>query len=161
MAERKLNAKQEMFCREYLIDLNATQASIRAGYSEKTAKEIGCENLTKPHIYTFIAELKAERAESIKIDAAWVLSQAVKLHNRCMQAEKVTLPNGDPMIDPDGNPVYKFEHSGASKSLEIIGKHVDVKAFESESGSETGGEMSVTFNVSEAVKDIKVTKGGA
>ena len=43
----KLTAKQQRFCDEYLIDLNATQAAIRAGYSKKTARKIGQENLTK------------------------------------------------------------------------------------------------------------------
>ena len=159
MEDRKLNAKQEMFCREYLIDLNATQAAIRAGYSVKTAKDMGCQNLAKPNIADFIASLKAERAESIKIDAAWVLSQAVKLHNRCMQAEKVTMSNGEPMLDEDGCPVYKFEHAGASRSLEIIGKHVDVRAFANETSAETGTDVGITFTVNEAVKDIRVTSG--
>ena len=45
-----LTDKQEMFCREYLIDLNATQAAIWTGYSAKTARASGCENLTKPDI---------------------------------------------------------------------------------------------------------------
>jgi len=49
MAE-KLTAKQEKFCHEYLIDLNATQSAIRAGYSEDTAHSIGWENLRKPEI---------------------------------------------------------------------------------------------------------------
>ena len=69
----KLTAKQEMFCKEYLIDLNATQAAIRAGYSEKTAKEIGCENLTKPNIAVFIQELMANREQRVETDADWVL----------------------------------------------------------------------------------------
>lgn len=52
MAEEphKLTAKQERFCDEYVIDCNATQAAIRAGYSEKTAYSIGHENLSKPEI---------------------------------------------------------------------------------------------------------------
>ena len=70
-----LTDKQEMFCQEYLIDLNATQACIRAGYSEKTAKEIGYENLTKPHILEKIAELKAERNKALKITATDVLKR--------------------------------------------------------------------------------------
>ncbi len=45
-----LTPKQQRFVEEYLIDLNATQAAIRAGYSEKTANEIGAENLAKPSI---------------------------------------------------------------------------------------------------------------
>lgn len=58
--EIKLTAKQEKFCQEYLIDLNATQAAIRAGYSVDTAKSIGCENLTKPDIQLKISELRKE-----------------------------------------------------------------------------------------------------
>ena len=128
----KLTAKQDMFCREYLKDLNATQAAIRAGYKPDNAYATGAENLKKPQIAQYIANLKAKRAEEVRIDAAWVLRQAVKVHERCMQAEKVTMSNGEPMLDDDGNPIYKFEHAGANKSLEIIGKHVDVKAFEIE-----------------------------
>jgi|TARA_R110000851_G_scaffold272661_1_gene425381 phage terminase small subunit len=119
----KLTAKQELFCKEYIVDLNAAQAAIRAGYSSNTAKEIGCENLTKPNIAEFIAELKQIRNEKVEIDAEWVLRQAVKVHERCMQAE--------PVIDKEGGSTgeYKFEHSGANKALEIIGKHVSVQAF--------------------------------
>ena len=63
---KKLTPKQELFCLEYIVDLNATQAAIRAGYSKKTAKEMGYENLTKPHISTRIAglaDIRAKRAE--------------------------------------------------------------------------------------------------
>lgn len=122
----KLTAKQERFCEEYLIDLNATQAAIRAGYSEKTAGTISNENMQKPAILDQITRLKAERSEKLKIDAAWVLNQAVKVHMRCMQAEPVTV-RVDGVQEETGE--YKFEHSGANKALEIIGKHVDVQAF--------------------------------
>jgi phage terminase small subunit len=64
-----LTDKQEMFCREYLIDLNATQAAIRAGYSEKTARASGYENLTKPDIQDRITELKTDRNGRLQIDA--------------------------------------------------------------------------------------------
>ena len=56
----KLTAKQERFCQEYILDLNATQAAIRAGYSEKTAKDIGCQNLAKLYISDRIAEMQEE-----------------------------------------------------------------------------------------------------
>lgn len=55
-----LTDKQEMFCREYLIDFNATQAAIRAGYSKKTARIIAAENLTKPNILERLNQLKGE-----------------------------------------------------------------------------------------------------
>lgn len=50
----KLTAKQQRFVDEYLVDLNATQAAIRAGYSKKTARQIAKENLTKPYIKAYI-----------------------------------------------------------------------------------------------------------
>jgi phage terminase small subunit len=56
-----LTEKQQMFCDEYLIDLNATQAAIRAGYSEKTARKIGSENLSKPDIREYIDKRMAEK----------------------------------------------------------------------------------------------------
>tara|TARA_R110000823_G_scaffold179223_1_gene311603 strand:+ start:1063 stop:1491 length:429 start_codon:yes stop_codon:yes gene_type:complete len=120
---QKLNAKQMRFCEEYLIDLNATQAAIRADYSEKTAKQIGSENLSKPDIAEYIAELKSKRSDETKIDAAWVLVSARKVYDRCMQEEAV--------IDKEGGRTgeYKFEHSGANTALGIIGKHIDVQAF--------------------------------
>ncbi len=55
----KLSPKQAAFIDEYLIDSNATQAAIRAGYSEKTAKQMGTENLSKPAIYAAIAAKQA------------------------------------------------------------------------------------------------------
>jgi phage terminase small subunit len=71
----KLTDKQEMFCKEYLIDLNATQAAIRAGYSKKTASVIANENLIKPYIQKRIAELKEERSKRIEIDSDGVLKE--------------------------------------------------------------------------------------
>ena len=145
MSEVKITAKQEAFCREYLIDLNATQAAIRAGYSEKTAAEQSSRLLTNVKVSDFIALLKAERNESLRIDAAWVLKQAVKVHLRCMQAELVK--------DREGNPVgeYKFEHAGANKALEIIGKHVDVKAFD---GEQKGNADSLADSVSKLIDKL-------
>jgi phage terminase small subunit len=58
--KKKLTDKQEAFCREYIVDFNATQAAIRAGYSEKTAKDIGCQNLAKLNISEKIAELSSK-----------------------------------------------------------------------------------------------------
>ncbi|MDF2381336.1 terminase small subunit [Nostoc ellipsosporum NOK] len=58
-----LTPKQERFCQEYCIDLNGTQAAIRAGYSKKCARQIAEENLSKPDIKSRIAVVQAEIAE--------------------------------------------------------------------------------------------------
>ena len=71
----KLTDKQEMFCKEYMIDLNATQAAIRAGYSEKTANEIGCQNLAKLNIQEYISILKNKRSEKLEIKSDDVLKE--------------------------------------------------------------------------------------
>lgn len=122
--KRKLTAKQELFVKEYLKDLNATQAAIRAGYSEKSARNIASEHLTKLHISDAIQEALEDRNKKLDVDAAWVLKQAIKLHKRCMQEEQA--------LDEEGNPIgeFTFEHTGAAKSLDMIGKHVDVKAWD-------------------------------
>lgn len=61
----KMTAKQQRFCDEYLIDLNATQAAIRAGYSKKTAGVIAAENLKKPYIAEYIEKRMAEKEEAL------------------------------------------------------------------------------------------------
>jgi len=107
----KLTPKQELFCTEYMIDLNATQAAIRAGYSKHTAQAIGAENLTKPLIAAEISRLFTERTTKTKIDAEYVLIKSNELLIRCM-AEGVD-----------------FNAAGAGKALDLIGKHIDVQAF--------------------------------
>lgn len=99
---------QSAFVDEYLIDLNATQAAIRAGYSVDTARQIGCENLAKPDIADAIAVAKAKRSEKTGIDAAWVLAEAQSVYKEARGIGK--LPE-------------------ALKALELCGKHVDIQAF--------------------------------
>lgn len=72
---KKLTPKQKRFCEEYVIDLNATQSAIRAGYSKKTAYSIGNENLIKPEIQSYIQELKKQRSEELKITHLDVLKE--------------------------------------------------------------------------------------
>lgn len=89
----------------------------------KNPETSACEILNYPNVVKLINSFKRDVAEQAKIDARWVLESAKKVFDRCMQAEEIK--------DKEGNPVgeYKFEHSGANKALEIIGKHVEIKAF--------------------------------
>jgi len=70
-----LTPKQELFVKEYLIDFNATQAAIRAGYSKGSATVIGYENLTKPYIADAIAEEAKKRIEEAEITVSDVLNE--------------------------------------------------------------------------------------
>jgi len=130
-----LTPKQEAFCNEYMIDLNATQAAIRAGYSEDSAKQIASENLSKPYLTDRIAELKEERASRTEITADYVISNLKLVAERCLQVET-------PM-DDEGNPSgeFRFEHSGANKSLELLGKHLGIFVEKKEISGPNGGPI--------------------
>lgn len=74
--EIKLTKKQEFFCRNYVSNgHNGTQAAISAGYSEKRAKEMAYENLTKPHLVEFIKKLEQPIIEKLEIDENWVITK--------------------------------------------------------------------------------------
>lgn len=76
---KKLTARQQRFIDEYLVDLNATQAAIRAGYSAKTARQIGEQNLSKVDIARAITEAKKAREVRIEITQDRVLKEAARL----------------------------------------------------------------------------------
>ena len=74
-----LTEKQKKFCDEYLFDFNATQAAIRAGYSEKTANRIGSENLSKPDIQKYISDRQKEAQERSDITRDGILEELKKI----------------------------------------------------------------------------------
>ncbi len=95
-------AKKKVFAEEYLKDLNATQAAIRAGYSEKTAAVIGCENLVKPNIAERVRILVEDRSKKIGLDADEILAEIKRL-----------------ALEDDSVPVHT-----KLRALEIAGKHL-------------------------------------
>ena len=116
-----LTVKQELFCKEYIKDFHATNAALRAGYSDNSAYSIGSENLNKPEIMAELARLMRGRNERLKIDADWVLKEAAESYEF----------NKQEVFDSDGNPKM-VNAASASKFLELVGKHTNVKAFEKE-----------------------------
>ncbi|ELZ3993199.1 terminase small subunit [Yersinia enterocolitica] len=127
---KQLTPKQELFCREYLKDLNATQAAIRAGYSEKTAQVQSSRLLSNVMVQQRVSELAAERNIRVGIDADYVLRQAVKLHERCMQeVEPITDRRGEEILDEDGKTIFGFDAKGAAAALKLVGDHISVQAF--------------------------------
>ncbi len=111
---RKLTDKQQQFVLEYLKDLNATQAAIRAGYSENTANVIGSENLSKPYIKEKIDEAMEKRSERVKIDADEVLKGILDIRDNAMQKAINEHSGINEMIDK----------SNALKASELLGKHL-------------------------------------
>jgi hypothetical protein len=93
-----MNARQRRFVDEYLVDLNATQAAIRAGYSEKTAYSIGQENLKKPEISARIADAQAEIAKRTEVTVDYVIKNLVEVIERCSQRAPVMVRDGKRMV---------------------------------------------------------------
>ena len=83
-----LTAKQQMFVKEYLVDLNATQAAIRAGYSKKTAEVQGHELLKKTLVAAAIQKQMDKRSKKIDITAEDVLSSIKDIRDKTLEAER-------------------------------------------------------------------------
>lgn len=95
----KLNEKRKQFVREYLVDLNATQAAIRAGYSEKTARSQGQRLLTNVDIAALLQDAQAKRAERTEITADRVLEELAKIAFSNMNDFIRTTGEGDAFVD--------------------------------------------------------------
>jgi phage terminase small subunit len=140
-----LSGKEERFCQEYIIDLNATQAAKRAGYSERSASEIGYENLRKPQIIDFISQLKEARSKRTEVTADKVLKELAKLGFSNIQdyieddhtiknlkeigrkksaaissIKKTTRKIGAELLDE----TIEFKLYDKKGALELIGKHI-------------------------------------
>ena len=130
MSKVKLTKKQEMFVKEYLVDLNATQAAIRSGYSQKTAFSIGVENLRKPYIQEAIQKAMEKRSKKTEITAEYVLEGIRDTVERCRQYQPVLDRKGEQVyIDtPNGvsAPAYIFDAKNVLRGLELLGKHLGI-----------------------------------
>jgi phage terminase small subunit len=116
-----LTEKQKRFCDEYLIDLNGTQAAIRAGYSERSARQISDRNMSNDDIIAYLNEKRKVLQDKVDLSQEWVLRRLKEISDRCMQAEPVMTFDGDQWVESGE---YKFDSTGANKSTELIGKHL-------------------------------------
>ncbi len=161
----KLTDKKELFAREYLKDLNGTQAAIRAGYSAKTAQEQASRLLSNVMVQARISELKAERNEEIGVDAAYVLKRLVEID----QMDVLDIMKDDmslklvsdwpaswrrylsgfdiaEMFEGRGDDremvgiLKKIKWPDKVKNLELLGKHVTVQAFKEQVSNEHTGK---------------------
>ena len=89
MAE--MTAKQQRFCDEYLIDLNATQAAIRAGYSKKSARQMANETLSKPYIKEYIEARMAEKEKTLIADQDEVLKYLTSVLRGQSQSDEIVV----------------------------------------------------------------------
>ena len=170
----KLTAKQEIFCKEYLIDLNGTQAAIRAGYSEKTAEQQASRMLLNVKVQNRVSELKEVRNAQLDVDGTYVLKRLIewdqldvldiltdtgsfkpisewpKVWRTSISAMDVsTLMKQEEDIETR---IMKVKWPDKVKNLELIGKHVDVQAFK-EQVQHSGGITVETRSLEDIFKN--------
>lgn len=125
-----LNPRQATFVREYLVDLNATQAAIRAGYSERTANEQGARLLAHVSVSAAIKAGQDKRAERTDITADYVLRTIHETIERCRQVQPVLDRKGEQVyVDtPEGKlvPAFIFDAKNVLKGCELLGKHLGI-----------------------------------
>ena len=134
-----LTLKQKRFVEEYLVDLNATQAAIRSGYSAKTAGSIGQENLKKPEIAAAIAEAQARFVEQTQITHKMVIDQLAKV---AFSDIADYLRAG-----PDGNPCFDFASLMSDKAAAL--SQVTVEYFKDGRGRDTADVRRVTIKMAD------------
>ena len=149
-----LTPKQQRFVEEYLIDLNATQAYIRAGYavkSEDVAAATASKLLRNAKVQEAIQEAQKKLSERTGITQEYVLSNIQKVVERCMQQEAVQARDGSPLLveGPEGDLacLFEFKETGALKGLELLGKHLGMFKDKIEHSGPGGGPIDLNLKV--------------
>ena len=182
-----LNAKQEAFAHEYIKDLNITQAAIRAGYSAKTAHSQGSRLLNHVEVSDLIQKLKQRRCDKAEIDAGYVLKRLKEIDeldildivtddlmsfkplNEWPKSWRTSINGFDISTvmsgrdEPIETIVKKIKWPDKVKNLELIGRHVDVKAWDKDVEIATTIQHVMPVPVADSVEDweesAKVNQG--
>lgn len=118
----KMTEKQKRFCDEYLVDLNATQAAIRAGYSTKTAAVIATENLRKPNIKEYIDKRMEEKEKSLIADQDEVLRYLTSVLRGESQSEVVVIESTGDFMSQARTMQKAPDEKERLKAAELIGR---------------------------------------
>jgi len=180
----KLTAKQQRFVEEYLVDLNATQAAVRAGYSDRTAYSVGPENLKKPGIVAALTDARAKRSERTEITADRVLEEYAKIAFSDMRAFAKWGPDGVTLIKSDKLPEgaalcvaevsetktqfggsIKFKLHDKKGALDSVARHLGMFTERVELTGKNGGPLEVRANLkidwaSMSPAELKAARGG-
>ena len=145
MATKKamLTARQQRFVDEYLKDLNATQAAVRAGYKATTAVAANAARLlTNDKVQEAIEARKQARVERVELEQDWVVNELRKVAQKCL-----------PVEDDDGKPIANIVNVGV-KALELLGRHQGIFIDKREITGKDGKDL-----VPEAPKGVLVVPG--
>jgi len=146
----ELNHKQRLFCQEYVKDLNASAAYVRAGYATNRPDVTSARLLGDVRIKAYINELVEQRSKRTAIDSDYVLYGIQSVVERCRQ--------GEPVLDQFGNPTgeWRFEPQACLTGYKMLGQHL--KLF-TEKHEVTGKDGKDIFGTEQLERMLKLQKG--
>lgn len=119
----ELKKRYELFCQEYVVDYNGTQAAIRAGYKEKSARQQASRLLALEEVLTRISELQKDQLDRLALSQDYVVLQLLETYKCCREPTPVM--RYDPSTgEMEETGMYQFDSKGALRALELIGKHL-------------------------------------
>ncbi len=154
-----LTNKQKAFVQEYLVDLNGTQAALRAGYNKNSAPVVGCENLKKPNIQQAIQEEMEKRQERTRVTQDKVVQELAKLAFSNMRSfakwskDGVVLVDSDQLTDDETACVAEITQTETQ-----YGKTIKVKPYNKKDALELLGRHLGMF--SDTIKNVHIGEGG-
>lgn len=123
----KLNEKQKAFCREYILDFNATKAAIRAGYSKRTGSRIGSRLLKKVEVQEYVSELKHQAAVKSRVTPEWILSKLERIVEMGLgdeQTDVIVKENVAPGVSSTmSQKMTKADIVAAKSALDLLGRY--------------------------------------
>lgn len=146
MADKKLTEQQELFCQEYIVDYNATQAAHRAKYKHPASQ--GPRLLKNVDVLARVRAIQKERFDKLALTQEAVLLNLLEVYDRCMQAK--------PVVEWDYQKKeyvetgeYTFDSKGALKAMEMIGKHLAMFANKPKKSDKDPVEVNMDSKVKE------------
>lgn len=148
-----LRGKHEIFCQEYIVDYNGTQAAIRAGYEEKSARQQASRLLSQEEILNRIMELQADQVKRLAISQDYVVMQLLDTYKCCREATPVMKYDYDlgEMVETG---IYQFDSKGALRALELLGKHLGMYDRKGASARQSGDSNLLNQLVAGTEEDI-------
>ncbi|SKA64127.1 terminase small subunit [Desulfobaculum bizertense] len=128
----RMTPRQERFAAEYAVSGDAEEAALRAGYSEKTAKQTGKRWLADERIQKAVAAFQDDSTAHDAVTRQWVIARLKDVAERCMQAVAVSSGKGENAVTE-----YRFDASNANRALSLLGKYLHMFNEKPESTAET------------------------
>lgn len=146
MSEKKLTDQQEVFCQEYIVDYNATQAALRAKYKHPASQ--GPRLLKNVDILARVRAIQKERLDKLALTQESVLLNLLEVYDRCMQAKPVVVWDYQKKEYVETGE-YTFDSKGALKAMEMIGKHLAMFATKPEKPEKDPIQVTIDSQVKE------------